>query len=135
MPDLKDFGFNKDEIATQWDKRGCYEFKGGEDAGLKRCKEYITERKAIGHYSVTRNNLIGADYSSKLSPWLANGCLSVKQVYFETLEFEKANKKNESTTVFVDELYWRDFNRYWCMAHGNKVFSPYGIYNRTYYNW
>ena len=85
MPDLKDFGFNKDEIATQWDKRGCYEFKGGEDAGLKRCKEYINERKAIGHYSVTRNNLIGADYSSKLSPWLANGCLSVKQVYFETL--------------------------------------------------
>ena len=135
MPNLADFGFSKDEIATQWDKRGCYEFKGGEDAGLKRCKEFITERKAVGHYNFTRNNLIGADYSSKLSPWLANGSLSIKQVYYETIEFEKVNKKNESTTVFVDELYWRDFNRYWCMAHGNKVFSPYGIYNRTYYNW
>ena len=42
MPDLTDFGFSKDEIATKWDKRGCYEFKGGEDDVLKRVKEYIT---------------------------------------------------------------------------------------------
>ena len=37
--------------------------------------------------------------------------------------------------MYIDELFWRDFNRYWCLFHGNKVFSEYGIYDRTYYNW
>jgi deoxyribodipyrimidine photo-lyase len=138
MPDLeKDLGFTKAEVeqANERDKRGCYNFIGGEEAGLKRCKEYITQRKAVGHYAVTRNELIGEDYSSKLSPWLANGCLSIRQVYHETKQFEKDVQRNESTGVFVDELFWRDFNRYWCMHHGNKVFSGYGIYDRTYYDW
>ena len=138
MPDIeKDFGFASSELKefAERDKRGCYNFIGGEDAGLKRCKEYIMQRKAVGHYAETRNGLNGEDYSSKLSPWLANGCLSIRQVYHETRKFEKDVKKNESTGVFIDELYWRDFNRYWCMHHGNKVFSGYGIYDRTYYDW
>lgn len=50
-------------------------------------------------------------------------------------EFEKTQRANESTRVFVDELFWRDFNKYWFMRHGNKGFSSYGIYNRTYYDW
>jgi hypothetical protein len=39
----KDFGFDKAELDAyaQRDKRGCYEFVGGEAAGLKRCQEYI----------------------------------------------------------------------------------------------
>lgn len=138
LPSLdKDFGFSKEELKEfeEKDKRACYNFVGGEDAGLKRSNEYISKRKAVGHYNDTRNHLIGADYSSKLSPWLAIGCLSVRQVYHQVKEFEKEVKKNESTGVYVDELYWRDFNRYWCMNHGNKVFSSYGIYDRTYYDW
>lgn len=138
MPSIdKDFGFDEAELEAnaKRDKRGCYEFIGGEDAGLKRCHEYIYQRKAVAKYAETRNSLIGTDYSSKLSPWLANGSLSIRQVYHETKKFEKEVKQNESTGVFVDELYWRDFNRYWCMHHGNKVFSSYGIYDRTYYDW
>lgn len=30
---------------------------------------------------------------------------------------------------------WRDFNRYWCIFHGDKIFHEYGIYNREYYQW
>jgi len=56
-------------------------------------------------------------------------------IYWKVKEFEKKYKSNMSTTVFIDELFWRDFNRYWCMNHGNKVFSSYGIYNREYYAW
>lgn len=37
--------------------------------------------------------------------------------------------------MFIDELFWRDFNRFWCMNHGDKVFSEYGIYDRQYYDW
>ena len=110
------------------------DFVGGEDNGLKRLESYISTR-AVGHYNDTRNNLIGSDYSSKLSPWLQNGALSCRQVYWQTKEFEKKHKANESTKVFIDELFWRDFNRFWCMNHGDKMFSEYGIYDRQYYNW
>ena len=44
MPSIeKDFGFDKAEVEanSKHDKRGCYEFIGGEDAGLKRLQEYI----------------------------------------------------------------------------------------------
>ena len=29
----------------------------------------------------------------------------------------------------------RDFYRYWCMRNRHKMFSAYGIYDRSYYNW
>ena len=126
MPSLSDFGF-KDLVP---DPRSCYPFIGGEDHGLKRLKEYM--KKSVGFYAQTRNQLMGSEYSSKLSPWLANGSLSARRVFHET---KKCGTSNNSTKTFIDELFWRDFNRFWCMRHGNKVFSSYGIYNRTYYDW
>mmetsp|Transcript_7085 Transcript_7085/g.5044 ORF Transcript_7085/g.5044 Transcript_7085/m.5044 type:complete len:113 (-) Transcript_7085:759-1097(-) len=81
-PKLTDFGFSADEKPTH-DKRSCYKFIGGEEAGLKRLNEYIFERKAVKHYNKTRNQLIGANYSSKLSPWLACGALSPRKIYFD----------------------------------------------------
>ena len=50
MPKLEDFGFSQKEIeeAAQKDKRACYDFIGGEDEGMKRCKEYIWTTKALG---------------------------------------------------------------------------------------
>jgi len=122
MPDLaSDLGFSPEEVksTSSSDSRICYKFKGGEDAGLKRLQEYIFAKKAVSLYSSTRNNLIGANYSSKLSPWLANGSLSIRKVYYEVRKFEKEQTKNESTTIFIDELFWRDFNRFWCLNHGN----------------
>ena len=136
MPDLvKDFGYEKDQVEAPKDKRECYDFRGGEDAGLKRVKEYIWGTMAVANYATTRNQLIGSNYSSKLSPWLACGALSPRYVYFETRSFEEKHRRNESTKVFIDELFWRDFNRYWCLKYGNKVFYSYGIYDRKYYNW
>ena len=44
-------------------------------------------------------------------------------------------KASVSTKVFIDELFWRDFYKYWCMRYSTKVFSSYGIYDRAYYNW
>lgn len=90
---------------------------------MKRVKEYIWETKAVGTYATTRNQLIGSNYSSKLSPWLSTGNISPRYVYFETKAFEEKHSRNESTKVYIDELFWRDYNRYWCLKYGNKVFS------------
>lgn len=55
-PDLvKDLGYTKEEASTSLDKRTCYDFKGGEDAGLTRLREYLWDTKSVGSYASTRN--------------------------------------------------------------------------------
>ncbi|MEX1188315.1 MAG: deoxyribodipyrimidine photo-lyase, partial [Bacteroidia bacterium] len=51
-------------------------YTGGELAGLVRVDYYIHQNQLINEYKQTRNGLLGLDYSSKFSPWLALGCLS-----------------------------------------------------------
>ena len=58
------------------DKRAAILFKGGENEAIKRLNHYFFETKSISKYKETRNGLIGADYSSKFSAWLALGCIS-----------------------------------------------------------
>ena len=76
LPSLKEMGHETPKL----DKRACLEFKGGESNGLQRIKDYMT--RSVGHYAQTRNGLLGSEYSSKLSPWLANGCISIRDIYF-----------------------------------------------------
>ena len=83
-----DFDFSKQEVIAKDDARICYNFVGGEDAALRRLDEYLFKTKSVQHYNDTRNQFIGANYSSKLSPWLANGSLSIRTVYHKTKEFE-----------------------------------------------
>ena len=73
---MDEFGFSKEEIAIEKDKRAYLDFKGGEDEGLKRLKEYVWDTKSVANYVTTRNDLIGKNYSSKMSPWMANGSVS-----------------------------------------------------------
>ena len=86
-------------------------------------------------YSERRNNVSGYEYSSKLSPWLANGCLSIRQLYHETKECEIKFGASRSTRKFIFELIWRDFFRYWCLYNGNSVFYEYGIHDRKFIHW
>jgi hypothetical protein len=44
MPELLDFGFEKEEIMKEKDKRACYNFIGGENKGLERMNEYIIQK-------------------------------------------------------------------------------------------
>ena len=56
--------------------KGAMAFHGGEGAALKRLKHYLWDKDCLGTYFETRNGMLGADYSSKFSPWLSHGCLS-----------------------------------------------------------
>ncbi len=108
------------------DSRAVIPFKGGETAGLERLRYYLWESKLIKTYKETRNGLVGGDYSSKFSPWLAQGCLSPKQIYHELKQFEAENGKNRSTYWLFFELLWRDFFRFMAKKHGNKIFFKSG---------
>lgn len=125
LPNLSTFGLKEPEKST----RAVLKFIGGETEGLGRLQAYFWERDQLKVYKETRNGLLGADYSSKFSPWLALGCLSPRFIYEEVLRYEKERKKNQSTYWLIFELIWRDYFRFICKKHGNKVFQLAGVKN------
>ena len=123
LPTLKELGLKTNHI----DKRAAIVFKGGEDEALKRLNYYFFESKLVLKYKETRNDLIGADYSSKLSVWLALGCISPRFIYHELKSFEKLHGSNESTYWLVFELLWRDYFRFMMKKYHIEFFLKHGI--------
>ena len=109
------------------DPRGVLEFRGGEAAGLARMHDYFWKGDRLRHYKQTRNGMMGADYSSKFSPWLALGCLSPRTVYAEVQRYETERIANDSTYWLIFELLWRDYFRFIGLKHGSKIFQPAGL--------
>ena len=77
---------------------------------------------------------MGENYSSKFSPWLANGSLSARQIYWKIKDFEQQFYANQSTYWLFFELIWRDFFKFISLKHENAIFKLEGILNITY-NW
>jgi deoxyribodipyrimidine photo-lyase len=128
IPTLQDLGF--EDFTT--DPRSAFPFKGGEQEAFDRIQNYFWNTKNISHYKTTRNGLVGIDYSSKLSAWLANGSISPRTIYFELLKYEQEVEKNESTYWLVFELIWRDFFKYISIKHGDDLFKIGGILHKDY---
>jgi deoxyribodipyrimidine photo-lyase len=128
IPTLNELGFSLFEK----DKNTAFPFKGGESEALKRLNNYFFETKKLGFYKKTRNGLIGTDYSSKFSPWLANGSISARTIYWNVKKFEKEEIKNQSTYWLIFELIWRDYFKYISIKHGNNIFKIGGILNKNY---
>ena len=127
LPNLQELGVKKVKI----DKRAAIQFKGGESEALKRLNHYFFESKAIANYKETRNEMVGADYSSKFSAWLALGCISPRFIYQELKKYESINSANDSTYWLVFELLWRDYFRFMMKKHPNKFFLKKGIKNQN----
>jgi deoxyribodipyrimidine photo-lyase len=104
------------------DERATVQFEGGETAGLARLKEYFWDKDLLKSYKKTRNGMVGGDYSSKFSPWLAHGCLSPRFIFSEIGRYERERVKNKDTYWLFFELCWRDYFRYYCAHHGSSVF-------------
>ncbi|WOL13451.1 cryptochrome DASH, chloroplastic/mitochondrial [Canna indica] len=73
-------------------------------------------------YKETRNGMLGADYSTKFSPWLASGSLSPRYIYEEVKRYEKKRLANDSTYRVLFELIWRDYFRFLSIKYGNSIF-------------
>ncbi len=123
LPSLEDFGHEDFEL----DYRSALDFRGGETAGLERLHYYLWESGLASSYKETRNGMIGGDYSTKFSAWLAQGCLSPKQIYHELKRYEAERGSNDSTYWIFFELMWRDFFRFMAKKHGSAIFSEGGL--------
>jgi deoxyribodipyrimidine photo-lyase len=113
--------------ACPLDARSAMRFEGGEAAGLARVAHYLWGSDAIATYKDTRNGLVGADYSTKFSPWLAHGCITARFIYAQVLQYERERTANDSTYWVIFELLWRDYFRFVAMKHGTAMFREGGI--------
>jgi deoxyribodipyrimidine photo-lyase len=128
LPSLNQLGLQEFDIDT----RSAFPFCGGEDAALSRLDFYFWETKKLGVYKKTRNGLVGTDYSSKFSPWLANGSISASTIFNQIKRFEEQVMKNQDTYWLVFELIWRDYFKYISLKHGNNIFKINGILKKEY---
>ena len=126
VPTLEELGVPFQPI----DARAAIIFKGGETEAIARVNHYFFESKGISQYKETRNGLVGADYSSKFSAWLALGCISPRFIYQELKKYEQEFGANESTYWLVFELLWRDYFRFMMKKYNVKFFQQAGIQNK-----
>ena len=123
IPCLTELGL--DSEAT--DDRAVLAFRGGESTAIERMHQYIWQQNLLKDYKETRNGLLGADYSTKFSPWLANGALSVRAIYYEIRKYEAEVIKNKSTWHLIFELLWREYFRLIARKYQHQIFLQSGI--------
>ena len=121
-----------DQSNRKRDSRSAFKFHGGEASASRRLVEYIWNTDCLAHYKETRNQLIGANYSSKFSAWLAQGCLSPQFIYQQVKRYEEKVISNESTYWLIFELLWRDYFYLSAVKHGAELFKAGGIKNIEY---
>ena len=109
------------------DERAVLRFCGGETAGLARMHNYIWDNHRLKNYKSTRSAVLGADYSTKLSPWLAMGCISPRQIFWQVQQYDKIHGANDTTHALILELLWRDYFRFMFKKYGNQFFQKAGF--------
>ncbi len=127
LPGPEAFGY---ELPPQ-EQRAVLPFRGGALQAYNRLDHYLWDTGALASYKETRNGLIGADYSSKFSAWLANGSISPRAIYQEVEAYEAEREKNKSTYWMKFELLWREYFKYITMKHGRKIFFKGGIQDKA----
>lgn len=100
--------------------------QGGERAALAHLHQYL-DRHLPHSYKATRNELMGLDFSSKFSPWLAQGSLSVRTLYAALQQFESEHGANEGSYWLGFELLWRDYFRLLHLKYGRRLYRPSGL--------
>lgn len=116
----------------------AHPFSGGETSAHARLS-YLINEGLIQTYKETRNGLLGQAFSTKLSAFLAQGCISARQVHQELVQYEDGTNtryehakgygdgENDGTTAVRFELLWRDYMRLCTKKFGHRLFSVHGF--------
>lgn len=127
IPTLMDLGLNPVPAMTQDGKPAVNaSLVGGETEALERLKKFSAEycaQPSKGCKNGAQESIHGANFSCKISPWLAMGCLSPRFMYEELKKtanraISSKTQKNVDTSGdggmnwLMFELLWRDFFRF-----------------------
>lgn len=121
----------------------AHPFSGGEASAHERLRHLIKEGLMYS-YKETRNGLVGTEYSTKLSAYLAQGCITARQVHHELVKYEDGVEpeyenvkgfkegENEGTKAVRFELLWRDYMRLCTKKFRHRLFRIEGFRDHDY---
>jgi hypothetical protein len=117
-------------------------FQGGETHAKIRLKRLLT-LGFVTTYPSTCNRLLDVDSTSKLSGYLALGCITSRQIHALLAAFEDGvstpetedwkgapgfgGGENEGTTLMRVELLWRDYMHFSTRKFGHRLFCLEGF--------
>ncbi len=116
----------------------AHPFLGGETHAQSRLDHFISSGSTTT-YLTTRNGLLGTDFSSKLSAYLAHGSITARQIHAQMKSFEDGTNdawtgvagygkgENPGTSHMRFELLWRDYMRLCTHKFGSKLFKLEGF--------
>ncbi|XP_010545007.1 PREDICTED: blue-light photoreceptor PHR2 [Tarenaya hassleriana] len=122
IPSLVDLGINPSARTSQEGKPARV---GGETEALNRIQSFAAECQARSNKAKQKDNsnsVYGSNFSCKISPWLAMGCISPRSMFDELKKTVASttsavtSKKGSSGDIGLNwlmyELLWRDFFRF-----------------------
>ena len=126
IPTLSELGYTTEEIeeGLHVDPRNTNIFVGGETEAGRRCHEYIFSKDLLRDYKHRRTKATIMEYqSSKLSPYLAHGCISPRLI---AAEAKRACINKAEYHLYLAMINWeliqRDYCRYYTVKHGKYIF-------------
>lgn len=126
----------------------AHPFHGGAKNAHDRVNTLLTNG-AMAKYHDTRNGLLGLDFSTKLSAYLALGCITARTVHAMMYDFEEGKStdekmvaaegfgkgENEGTKGVRFELAWRDYMRLCTRKFPDRLLSLGGFKADFSYPW
>ncbi|CAG4989001.1 Cryptochrome DASH [Dyadobacter sp. CECT 9275] len=124
MPEVPSLGFQPDEISETYTGEIP---QGGENTGLELLSQLVNELKQ-GTSSATYDHIT----DSRLSLWIALGCVSARQIYTQLAKLpEKTPGRNET----IKNLFERDYAHFTLLKYGPRLFKPSGIKHLFEHRW
>lgn len=113
IPSLEELGFEKPEDMEVWE--------GGRDNGKDRLDDFLNK---IGGYDDERD-LASKDSTSKLSPHLKFGTISIREAFWEAERAKARGQDEEGVKTWQEELAWRDFYFQMLWNHPDTTDEPF----------
>ncbi len=119
--------------------KSAHPFQGGETAAQARLHHLMLGGDGMQHYKDTRNQLMGTEFSTKLSAYLAQGNLTARQINQSLLDFEDGTSpefsgiegfgegENPNTDAIRYHLLWRDYMRLTAKKYKHYLFRLEGF--------
>ena len=135
LPTLVDLGYKEPVIRddpTDTDSRQVLMFKGGETEACERVRTFM-ESDCISNYGPGRTDrerysLFGHKTASRLSPWLAHGCISPRRLYELVAQYslDHNSEHDWSCRVFLTHLLRRDYWTFFLRRYGASLYAVHG---------
>jgi deoxyribodipyrimidine photo-lyase len=134
LPTLRELGYGEAAWPPSANATELVCFNGGESQALARYDTWVN-RQGLNDYvamgRMWKTRVPGNGYqASKLSPWIAHGCLSPRRFY-EDLREHSYDRMGRGTTEAAcveafHRLYRRDYWHFLGLKWGRTLFFPYG---------